>query len=360
MRKIGVTFGADHYVPVLKVKRGEKKALQTIAAPLRSRITPLLEIVERNPDRASTIDRHLDTAFKDLASAVGAYRRCLLDTREVEPDGPSAATAVFRRAAREGITFTPVTGLSRTADVAAALRHRDNGIAVRLTREEFERGTLANDINAFMTKHGLRHREVDVIVDLGAVDDLVRDGVATFAAEFLAEVPDQTEWRTLTISACAFPASMGGVERNSHSRVERSEWKVWRDESHANRQNLARLPSYSDCAIQHPKGVEGFDPRTMQVSAAVRYTRPEDWLLIKGESTRNTPPSEQFPDLATQLVYGHLRRDFSGASHCPGCAAMKAAADGAGGFGSAEAWRRLGTIHHITSVVEGLAALPWP
>ena len=70
MRKIGVTFGADHYVPVLKVKRGEKKALQTIAAPLRSRITPLLEIVERNPDKASTIARHLDTAFKDLASAV--------------------------------------------------------------------------------------------------------------------------------------------------------------------------------------------------------------------------------------------------------------------------------------------------
>ena len=39
---------------------------------------------------------------------------------------------------------------------------------------------------------------------------------------------------------------------------------------------------------------------------------------------------------------------------------MKAAADDAAGLGSAEVWRRLGTIHHITTVVEELGALPWP
>lgn len=153
---------------------------------------------------------------------------------------------------------------------------------------------------------------------------------------------------------------MGGVERNSYSRAERSEWNLWRGELYANRQNLPRLPTYSDCALQHPKGVEGFDPRIMQVSAAIRYTLPQDWLLIKGESTRTVPPSKQFPDLATQLVYGFFRRDFAGPSHCPGCDSMKAAADDAPGFGSAEAWRRLGTIHHVKSVVDGLNALLWP
>lgn len=106
-------------------------------------------------------------------------------------------------------------------------------------------------------------------------------------------------------------------------------------------------------------GVEGFDPRIMQVSASIRYTLPERWLLIKGESTRLTPPSMQFPRLATQLVYGHLQRHFAGAEHCAGCTAMKAAADGESGLGSAEVWRRLGTIHHITRVMQDLAVLPW-
>lgn len=98
----------------------------------------------------------------------------------------------------------------------------------------------------------------------------------------------------------------------------------------------------------------------MQVSAAIRYALPEHWLLIKGESTRRLPPSQQFPDLASKLVYGELGGDFAGPDHCSGCASMKAAADGAPKLGSPEAWRRLGTIHHLTTVIEGLTALPWP
>src|SRR5215471_17663830 len=141
---------------------------------------------------------------------------------------------------------------------------------------------------------------------------------------------------------------MGGIERNSHEFVPREEWIAWRDHLYARRDRVPRLPTFSDCAIQHPSGVEGFDPRTMQVSASIRYTWSDDWLLIKGESTRFTRPSAQFPDLATRLVYGHLQSHFAGPSHCQGCASMKAAADGAPKFGSAETWRRLGTIHHIS------------
>lgn len=355
-----MTFGSDHYVPVLKVKRGEKAALQAIAAPLRSRITPLLEIVERSPDKAPTIGGHLDTAFKDLATAVSTYRRCLLDAREIAPDGPSAAADVFGRAVASGVQFTPVTGLSRTEDVAAALSHRDKGLAVRLTRQEFEEGALAARLNAFNATHGLGHAEVDIIVDLGPVDDLVPAGVARLAKGFLDAVPDQSLWRTLTVSACAFPASMGVVDRNAHGFVMRSEWKVWLNELYLNRQHLARLPTYSDCAIQHPKGVEGFDFRTMQRSASVRYALLEDWLLIKGEGHRATPLSEQFPELATQLAYGHLRGHFAGPTHCSGCESIKASADGAPRLGSPEVWRRLCTIHHITRVVEQLGALTWP
>ena len=47
-----MTFGPRHYVPVLKVKRGEKTALQSVALDLRAEITPLLEIVEWRPTRA--------------------------------------------------------------------------------------------------------------------------------------------------------------------------------------------------------------------------------------------------------------------------------------------------------------------
>jgi hypothetical protein len=351
-----MTFGPHHYVPVLKIKRGEKAALAAIEPSLRERLTPLLEIVER---RDKPLAGHLDTAFKNLADSVRPYTRCFLDAREIAPDGPAAAEHVFRRAAADGIAFTPVTGITRTADVVAALNHRGHGLALRLTRAELEAGQVPGAVG-FMTQHDLVPEDVDLIVDLGPVDDMVVDGMSALADAFLAEVPSSARWRTLTLSACAFPWSMGGVATRSHDFVERAEWISWRDNLHRRRFELPRLPTFSDCAIQHPTGVEGFDPRTMPVSAAVRYAEDEQWLLIKGESTRRAPPREQFPALATQLVYGHLGPHFAGAMHCEGCRGMKAAADGAPGLGSPEAWRRLGTIHHITTAVKALDSLPWP
>lgn len=355
-----MSFDFRHYVPVLKVKRGEKRALHSISPAFQPRITPLLEIVERKADKAPTVEAHLNTAFKELAESVRPYSRCFLDAREIASDGPSAAATVFRRALEAGIAFTPVTGISRPADVVAALQHRTHGVALRLSRADLERGRLAKSLRDFMTTHGLVHEETDLIVDLGPVDTMISEGTSALTDAFLTEVPDQARWRTFTVSACAFPMSLGGVERHSHAIIERADWSAWRDGLYARRSRLLRLPTFSDCAIQHPSGVEGFDPRIMPVSASVRYALPEAWLLIKGESTRTTPPAVQFPSLATQLAYGHLRPHFAGADHCAGCASMKAAADGGKKLGSAEVWRRLGTIHHITRVMQDLASLPSP
>ena len=353
-----MTFGPNHYVPILKVKRGEKAALGRVATVLRPRITPVLEIVERTPDKV--LEQHLTTAFKNLADSLYGYPRCFLDVREIAPDGSAAAAAAFERAVHAGIAFTPVTGITRTVDVAAALSHQDRGLALRLTRSELNDDDLSSRLDSFLEDHQIAAATIDLIVDLGAVENLIGAGIGALANECLTNVPSHDSWRTLTVSACAFPASMGGISRHSHQLVERADWTAWRDYLYAFRSSLARLPSFGDCAIQHPQGVEGFNPIMMQVSASVRYTIEENWLLIKGESTRFNPPSFQFPELATRLVYGHLNQYFAGPEHCAGCQSMKAAADGTSGYGSAEAWRRLGTIHHISQVMQGLDSLAWP
>lgn len=355
-----MTLGPQDYVPVLKVKRGEKKALQAIEPALRKRITPLLEIVERKEEKSPTVRAHLNTAFRDLAESVQSYSRCLLDARELERDGRSAASLVFRRASDAGITFTPVTGISRAADTRAVMEHRDRGIALRLTRGEFERGDLANELTRYLRSHSLSHEEIDLIVDLGPADELVAEGVVALGTAFLEEIPDLTRWRSLILSAGAFPPSMGVLERLSSGFVDRVDWIAWRDTLDQRRRVLPRLPTFSDGAIQHPRGVEGFDPRTMQVSASIRYTLAQAWLLIKGESLRNSRAQVQFPALAMQLVYGHLRPHFAGARHCAGCASIRAAADGGPRMFSLESWRRVGTIHHLTVVAKALAALPSP
>ena len=351
-----MTFGPSHYVPVLKVKRGEKKALELVALDLRAHITPLLEIVEwRRSQDKPTLRSHLDTAFKDLANSLRRYPRCFLDARELAPEGSSAAEQVFTRAAGAGIPFIPVTGINR-ADAPAALSNRDRGLAIRLTRAEFEAGDLSASLTDFMARHDIGFEDTDLILDLGPVEDMVTEGIARFATHFLGDVPYPNRWRTFTVSASAFPQSMGVVERRSHAMVARAEWLAWKHLRDGGQ--FVRTPTYSDCAIQHPSGVEGFDPKIMQASATVRYTLADSWLLIKGESTRRNPARLQFLWLAKQLIYGHLRDHFHGKAHCEGCASIKRAADGQPRLGSLEVWRRIGTVHHITEVTRTLRSLP--
>lgn len=352
-----MTFGPDHYVPVLKTKRGEKSALRSIAASLQPRITPLLEIVERNKE---TLSAHLDNSFEKLAESVSSYSRCFIDARELAPDGQRGALDVFKRATDAGITFTPVTGVSRTADVSAALEYQTNGLALRLSKNDLDQGELAKKVSAFIVQYRLVPNQVDLILDLGPVEELIVEGVAAFAEAFMANVPDHQEWRTFTISACAFSKSLGKIEPSSYASIERDEWLAWRDYLYDQRRDLVRLPTFSDCAIQHPDGVEGFDPRVMAASAAIRYALEKEWLIIKGKSTKRVLPSKQFPGLAKTLVYGDCKASYLGESHCNGCQSMKNAADGGPRLGSPEAWRRMGTIHHLSVVTQTLASLPWP
>src|SRR5262245_50847280 len=109
-----MTFGPNHYVPILKLKRGEKAALGRVASNRRSRITPLLQEAERMPEK--TVEAHIETAFKDLASNAALYPRCFIDVQEIAADGPVAAAAVFDRASASGIVFAPVTSVTRITD----------------------------------------------------------------------------------------------------------------------------------------------------------------------------------------------------------------------------------------------------
>ena len=283
-----VTFGPNHYVPILKVKRAEKAALRQLQPVLRSRITPLLEIVEWNEKKEKTLEEHLDTAFRHLAESVKGYPRCCLDVKEIDPAGAQAAAAVFNRAAAAGITFTPVTGVSRTVDVNAALGHQDRGLAIRLERHEFETGDLAIKIESFLETHQVAANNIDLIVDLGAVENMIPQGVETLTDAFLDEEPDHASWRTFTVSACAFPRSMGCVERHSHELVERVDWMAWKNNLHGRRAHLARLPSFGDCAI----GPQEFNQRAgipLRVfSCGANFSEVQ--LLVPGMSMHQAPP----------------------------------------------------------------------
>lgn len=153
---------------------------------------------------------------------------------------------------------------------------------------------------------------------------------------------------------------MQHVDRDSHAYVDRAEWLAWRDHLRKTGPSLARPPTFGDWGIQHPAGVEKFDPMKMQASAAIRYATDAKWLLIKGRGTKKLSPGKQMAGLAAQLATGPHKKAFAGAHHCAACALIVAAANGAPNLGSLTKWRQVGAAHHITTTVEAIQKLPSP
>lgn len=352
-----MTFGLDHYVPALKLKAGEKAALAMLAPSVKACVTPLLQVVERRDDKP--LEAHVETAFKKLAPAVEGFPRVFLDPIELGPDGAEAARELFARGAALGVPFTPVTGLSRVAAMTVAAREAwgRTGLAVRVTKEEFEAGALPGELERFVEEHAIVVKESDLLVDLGPVEAMIAEGIVELARLMLESLPQLARWRTLTVLASAFPRSMGIVETESHALVERAEWTAWRETlRHAAR----RAPTFGDWGIQHPDGVEGFDPVKMQASASIRYATETHWLLVKGRGTKRHPPSTQMRGLAGKLTAGPLAKCFAGAEHCAACRRIVDAAKGAPKLGSPTKWRELGTAHHLTTTVRAIQRLHGP
>ncbi len=348
-----IPTGHHHYVPVLKVKDGEKRAMPQLSAKIAARVTPLFEIVRRTD---KPIDKHLETTFKGFAQAIAPFNRYFLDCREIAADGPSVAVDVFDRAAALGKPFIPVTSVSRFSDVAAAMANRAHGVAIRLSPEEFEAGTLARAVPAFLATHGLSPGDVDLIVDLGAIDEMiVTPGIADFAEQFITEVPLQAAWRSFILSGCGFPRTLRSVKADSYGVFDRVDWVHWQSRLFHARGQTLRLPTYSDCGIQHRDGVEDIDYTKIKPAAAIRHALPSSLHIEKGCSIANNG-GDQFQDLAAKVLVSSR----PATSHCAGCEALYSAAKNPEGYRNLQKWRQFGTVHHITLTVESLAALPWP
>lgn len=171
----------------------------------------------------------------------------------------------------------------------------------------------------------------------------------------LRRLPHLTSWRTLTLAASAFPTNLGGIQGSA--LIERSEWQGWRA-LYDQRNALIRMAAFADYVIQSPHALDGYDPRYMPMSPAIRYTLDQHWWILRGQSSKRARMSTQYPQLAAQLVA--QQPPFFGAAHCAGCNGAASCAAAAPGFGSPEAWRRIGTQHHLVLASVQVGGLPVP
>jgi hypothetical protein len=345
--------GHKHYVPILKGKRAEFPAVAQLKST--ANITPLFEAIPSQA--ADVVPRQVsksgwptgDPYFVDLL---------FFDVKGGAPNAAplGAVVACLNAAKANGQCAIPVTGTGRSPAYQKAVKKfsdAQKGVAIRLIPEDFEdEGDLATALGSLAQFLGLTPSSLDLIVDLGSVADQNAAVIAQLHRANLGIIPTISAWRSLTVVAGAFPMSLAPMTRNAWNRPPRIDWQAWLKLISGTRKP-DRLPAYGDYAIAHP-GLPPVGQAT--ILAQLRYSILNEFMIWKGKNAIKTPNGfAQFLSVCKDLVG---RPEFRGAAFSVGDQEIQGKATNGGSPGNAETWRKIGTNHHIETVLDQIANLP--
>jgi len=251
----------------------------------------------------------------------------------------------------------PVTGLSRSPSYQTAVRYvatqQNRGLLLRLISDDFEDvDDLEATLDGIPAVFGVERNEIDLLIDLGSVLNVSAGTVAQMYRADIDLIPNLDEWRTLTVASSAFPLGLTPLVRDQWNPSPRVDWRGWR-QLVTGAKRPSRLPAYGDYTIAHPNlPPEG----RATILAQLRYATPDTWIIWKGRNVFTDPNGfDQFFAICANLVG---RAEYRGADFSWGDAEISQKAANAGSSGNAETWRKIGTNHHIETVLEQIANLP--
>lgn len=359
----------NHYVPVLKGKDGELRALEQLPPKARRNITPFIDIPRRDLDIKTSrpkdsIDAYLEKKANKIHMFWGTNQKIFVDVFDLDlglrtPSGTHFVEFLFSQFRGHGVKAIPVIGLDRSEnlDYLSAVRNAiladKRGVCVRLLHEDMETATdTYTSVNDLVGSLGLSKSEVHLLMDFRDISEDNLHDVANIATAFLSGLPNTSDWKTITLSSSGFPENLGGVSPRSIKTLPRTEWSL-RKELVLRKRNIPRFPAYGDYGICHPDLLD-FDPKSHTPSAAIRYTIDRGWLIVKAGSIKKYK-FEQFRELSDIL---RKRPEYCGVNYSWGDKYINECADCSVGMGNLTTWRRVGTNHHITLVGNQIANSP--
>jgi hypothetical protein len=355
------------YIPLLKAKQGEFRALHYLAPDVKAAMTPLLEHPPLDgygdldtPDEP-TVDTQLLRLPPKLEQAWGGDSPFFLDLGLVDSDlalaaGEHPVSYIFGRLRDLGLQGVPVTALGRDESYRAAVREvasiDGRGVCMRIVAEDLDdpEAAVAEALERISTD-GLAPEDVDLLLDLGEIG--VNVGPSVLVVDItLREIAAREDWRTLTVAATSFP-DVSAYGPNSINIAQRYEWDLWR---RVQARKLPRPPDFGDYGIFGAQTGGPGSEFAFAPSPNLRYTTGDDWLIFKARSPTRFG-FDQFNSLCQALV---ARPEYAGADFSWADGYIARCAAGRDGPGNASTWIQVNTNHHVTAVVEQLASLAAP
>jgi hypothetical protein len=380
------------YVVAMKSLPSEYRALRTLAPEVRSLITPLVQLWDRQP--TETVEEEGEggpeewiqepglfdqsVAWEDL-SADRIWKRLreglfpktmsqwpveqpLLADGEWLEDAESFRT-VIERARALGMRVTPVTGLDRTREyqsaVATVTSAERGGVTIRLRPADFLRGEVhvAQELLRLVGALGGMPQTTDLLIDLKSISHAARELEERNVEAVIGMLPTLGHWRNLGLLASGAPRRVDATEfpLDDATPYSRPEWWVWL-QLRERAVRLGRLPVYGDYATMHPDPIESIGKGVIfQRIPQLRYAFGDSILMTRGHDLRrDSDGTSQIRKLLHRIdEYGAWRGpDFSAGDEWLAEAALGRRSPGLWGT-----WKWAGQVHYLTHVIRQLANL---
>lgn len=203
---------------------------------------------------------------------------------------------------------------------------------------------LREELDRVMSTLGADTRGTDLVVDL----EYIAPDPGFHAGDlqrFLEQLPGLLEWRSLILLGTVIPESLSQFEENRITPLLRHEWRLWEE---LRRVNAARVPTFGDYAIQHPKKPRG---RGRGMRANIRYSTPGTELIVLGRLLAEHG-SEQYRALCAALME---HPEFRSSEYSWGDSQIARCAQGLDDPTSQSGWRGVGISHHLQVAIEAVS-----
>ena len=364
---VTVPSGAPHYVPALKTKAGELRALREASADTWRHMTPLIEILgPTHPGADPFTDTRVRGWVKRVADSV-QRRPIFLDIRRLAPNHAVAAGSgsqpvlgyMYGQARKRKMQIVPVARLgdkpATLQQIADAMACDGRGVALRipiLNSATADGRPLPTLVSELLDQLGATRAGTDLLFDCGYMSaDLEVD--AADVCEELKDLSEEGRWRSIVLLGTAIPTSLGGgvVQAGTVGRIPRREWDLFQAVLD---QQPVQPVTFGDYAIQHPEPpLEMEDGKVPHgIRAAIRYTHETETIVPRAKAPRDQEGKEQYRALCKLLL---VQREYCGPNYTWGDREIDRCAQDLGDAGWEEHWRGAGTSHHLRFVVDQLA-----
>lgn len=297
------------YVPILKWKSAEQRALRGLNKENKEKMVPLIELVmpkisSQYKDKKAKIKKSPEEIFAEVVLKFEEKRTLEIPNEINNSWGKlpifldfsllygynstnfkiDSMKKIFPVGESLGLNLIPVVNLNDEEEIkkeVAILSKVRRGLCLRITSSNLDDTQLLNEkIKNFLSAYSLKENDIDLLIDIKSIDS--DDIIYQKYVNKSQSIESLEKWRSLVFASGAFPVDFSECKFGEPEFLPKLDWQNWLN--YIYNKPLKRRMTFADYTMRNPifkESTQFYSPTT-----TISYCMDKDWIVMKGKKLR--------------------------------------------------------------------------